>query len=345
MRREGFLCISVLGVALMMMGVDMVGVKVEAATGLLPPAKPPLIRQYYKKLNTCANVESFVQFQVKKYWDNNRALTPKLVKLLYTDCMVNGCDASILLDGPQSEKTAPQNSGVGPGVYLVIDVIKRVLEARCPGAVSCADIIHLATRDALKLSGAPSYPVLLGRRDGFESNAASVKLPSPSISWQSALAFFQSKGLDVQDMTTLLGGHTMGSTHCSYILDRLYNFNNTGKPDPTMNKSLLESLRQTCPLNNTKRPSQQLAFLNPDNGKDHNFTNSYYKRVLANKSVLGVDQQLLYGTDTKELTDEFATYFEEFRRSFALSMTRMGGIQVLTGKKGEIRRNCRVRNK
>lgn len=54
-------------------------------------------------------------------------------------------------------------------------------------------------------SGAPSYPVLLGRRDGFESNAASVNLPSPSISWQSALAFFKSKGLDVQDMSTLLG--------------------------------------------------------------------------------------------------------------------------------------------
>lgn len=58
-------------------------------------------------------------------------------------------------------------------------------------------------------SGAPSYPVLLGRRDGFESNAASVNLPSPSISWQAALAFFKSKGLDVQDMSTLLGNQIL----------------------------------------------------------------------------------------------------------------------------------------
>ncbi|KAK1379357.1 Peroxidase [Heracleum sosnowskyi] len=275
----------------------MVGVKVEAATGLLPPADPPLMRQYYKKLNTCANVESFVQYQVKRYWTNNKAIAPKLLKLLYTDCM--GCDASILLDGPKSEKSAAQNSGVGPGVYVVIDTIKRVLEARCPGAVSCADILHLATRDALHLSGAPSYPVLLGRRDGFESNAASVNLPSPSISWQAALAFFKSKGLDVQDMSTLLGGHTMGNTHCSYILDRLYNFNSTGKPDPTMNKSQLQDLQKACPLINKKRQSQQLVFLNPD----------------------------------------------DFRKGFALSITRMGSIQVLTGNKGEIRRNCRVRNK
>lgn len=136
----------------------------------------------------------------------------------------------------------------------------------------------------------------------------------------------------------------MGSTHCSYIFDRLYNFNSTGKPDPTINKTLLQGLQNTCPLKNTKKPSQQLVFLNPDNGKDYKFTNSYYKRVLSNKSILEVDQQLLYGSDTNELTDEYATYFEEFRKGFALSITRMGSIQVLTGKKGEIRRNCRVRN-
>lgn len=88
MRRGGFVYISLLGAALIMLSFDMVGVKVEAATGLLPPADPPLMRQYYKKLNTCANVESFVQYQVKRYWDNNKAIAPKLLKLLYTDCMV-----------------------------------------------------------------------------------------------------------------------------------------------------------------------------------------------------------------------------------------------------------------
>lgn len=89
MRRGEFvLYMSLLGFALILLSFDMVGVKVEAATGLLPPADPPLIRHYYKKLNTCANVESFVQFQVKRYWDNNKAITPKLLKLLYTDCMV-----------------------------------------------------------------------------------------------------------------------------------------------------------------------------------------------------------------------------------------------------------------
>ena len=63
--------------------------------------------------------------------------------------MVQGCDGSILLDGADSEKTAPQNTGLGGFVF--IDQIKRVLDARCPGAVSCTDILHLATRDAVSM--------------------------------------------------------------------------------------------------------------------------------------------------------------------------------------------------
>lgn len=54
-------------------------------------------------------------------------------------------------------------------------------------------------------AGAPSYPVFTGRRDGMTSTKESVDLPSPSISWKESLACFQSKGLDVQDMVTLLG--------------------------------------------------------------------------------------------------------------------------------------------
>ena len=69
-----------------------------------------------------------------------------------------GCDASVLLDGPNSEKTAPQNRGLAG--FVVIDKIKTVVEDRCPGVVSCADILHLATRDALKLVS-PTYSYII----------------------------------------------------------------------------------------------------------------------------------------------------------------------------------------
>ncbi|PRQ37911.1 putative peroxidase [Rosa chinensis] len=311
-----------------------------------PPPPPPkqnkLTWHYYKVTNTCRDAEAFIQHQVKKFWDQDKSITAKLLRLLYSDCFVTGCDASVLLDGPNSEKTASQNWGLG-GFYF-IDKVKKVLEHYCPGAVSCADILNLATRDAVHLAGAPSYPVLTGRRDGLTSSRSSVDLPSPSISWQASLDYFKSRGLNVLDMTTLLGSHSMGKTHCSFILDRLYNFNGTNKPDPSMEPSFLSSMRKLCPPRTTKGQSDPLVYLNPQSGANYNFTQSYYSRVLSKKAVLGVDQQLLFGEDTKDITDEFAAGFEDFRRSYAYSMSRMGAIKVLTGNQGEIRRNCRVPN-
>ncbi|KAL8210186.1 hypothetical protein R6Q57_006918 [Mikania cordata] len=312
----------------------------QAATGL-PPEDAPLIRHFYKVHNTCANVESFVRHQVQLMSASDPTVAPKLIKLLYADCMVNGCDASILLDGAHTEKASPKARGLA--AFVVIDNIKRVLEARCPGAVSCADILNLAARDAVYLSGGPSYPVFLGRRDGLESKAEWVDFPSPSMSWESTLAYFKLKGLDVQDMATLLGGHMMGRVRCSNILDRLYNFNNTGKPDPTMEESTLTYLRKQCPPKLRLGQPNPLINLNPSN-PTHRFTNSYYSRVLNNKAVLGVDQQLRYGGDTYDLTDEYASSIEDFKGEFAFSMSRMGGLKVLTGTNGQIRVDCRKVN-
>ncbi|XP_050373842.1 probable peroxidase 26 [Argentina anserina] len=307
-----------------------------------PPQQKKLMWHYYKVTNTCRDAELYVRHQVKLHWDKDKSITAKLLRLLYSDCFVTGCDASVLLDGPNSEKTAPQNSGLGGFVF--IDRIKKVLEQRCPGAVSCADLLNLATRDAVALAGAPSYPVFTGRRDGLTSSKSSVDLPLPSISWQASLEYFKSRGLNVLDMTTLLGSHSMGKTHCRYILDRLYNFKGTKKPDPNMDPSFLSSMRKLCPPKTQKGQTDPLVYLNPQSGSHYNFTESYYSRVLSKKAVLGIDQQLLFGEDTKDITDEFAATFEDFRRSFAYSMSRMGAIKVLTGDQGEIRQNCRVPN-
>ncbi|KAK6116745.1 hypothetical protein DH2020_049478 [Rehmannia glutinosa] len=282
-------------------------------------------------------------YQVKLWWDEDKSITAKLLKLLYADCMVNGCDASILLDGPHTEKRAPQIFGLGG--FVLIDKIKTVVEDRCPRAVSCADILNLAARDALHLAGAPSYPVLLGRRDGVESNAAWVDLPSPYISWEKGLAYFRSKGLDAQDYATLLGSHTMGKTHCAYIRDRLYNFNKTGKPDPTLSKSSLDKLRQQCPKTSNRGQKDPTVFLTDKNGAKYRFTNTYYSNVLSYDSVLRADQELLYNYNTSQLVLEYAGSMEQFRKQFALSITRMGSLQVLTGKQGEIHQNCRFTNK
>lgn len=128
--------------------------------------------------------------------------------------------------------------------------------------------------------------------------------------------------------------------------DRLYNFNNTGKPDPSLNKTTATQLKSLCPTRVKEGQSDPLVYLNPESGKDYKFSNTYYSRILSREAVLEVDQQLLYGNnDTLAIINEFAAGFEDFRRSFALSMSRMGIINVLTGNQGEIRKNCRVINK
>ncbi|GAV73532.1 peroxidase domain-containing protein [Cephalotus follicularis] len=332
MERNLFLTLLVVALSLLKADVD-------AAVSLIPPVT--LTWHYYR--HSCHDGEVYIRHEVKKFWDEDKSITPQLLRLLFSDCFVTGCDASILLDNPNSEKTAPQNQGLGG--FIIIDKIKTVLEDRCPGVVSCADILNLATRDAVHLAGAPSYPVFTGRRDGFTSSAASVDIPSPSMSNEAALAYFKSRKLDLLDMTTLLGAHSMGRVHCHYIVDRLYNFNNTGKPDPSMSATIADKLKLQCPPGLKKNQSDPLVFLNPESGSNYKFTDSYYSRVLSHEATLGVDQQLLFNNDTLQIIEEFAAGFEDFRKSFALSISRMGGINVLTGKDGEIRRNCRLTNK
>lgn len=69
---------------------------------------------------------------------------------------MQGCDGSVLLDGPNSEKTATPNLSLRG--YEIVDAAKADLEAQCPGIVSCADILAFGARDAVELVS-PAYNV------------------------------------------------------------------------------------------------------------------------------------------------------------------------------------------
>ncbi|KAF2287645.1 hypothetical protein GH714_002086 [Hevea brasiliensis] len=122
----------------------------------------------------------------------------------FHDCFVHGCDASILIDGANTEKTA------GPNLllrgYEVIDDAKTKLEAACPGVVSCADILALAARDSVVLTNGPSWPVPTGRRDGTVSLASdTANLPGFTDSIDVQKQKFAALGLNTQDLVTLVG--------------------------------------------------------------------------------------------------------------------------------------------
>ncbi|VAI28700.1 unnamed protein product [Triticum turgidum subsp. durum] len=114
------------------------------------------------------------------------ALPARLLRLFFHDCFVRGCDASLLIDstaGNTAEKDAGPNGSLGG--FDIIDTAKAVLEAVCPGVVSCADIVALAARDAISFQvgfGRDLWDVQLGRRDGVVSSASEAlsNIPSPS---------------------------------------------------------------------------------------------------------------------------------------------------------------------
>lgn len=74
---------------------------------------------------------------------------------------LQGCDASVLLDGSASgpsEQDAPPNLSLRAKAFEIIENIRRQVHRRCGAIVSCADITALTARDAIVLVLNPFLP-------------------------------------------------------------------------------------------------------------------------------------------------------------------------------------------
>ncbi|GLJ25114.1 hypothetical protein SUGI_0480320 [Cryptomeria japonica] len=181
---------------------------------------------FYK--SSCPKVESIVQKRIKFYLEKDITLAAGLLRLHFHDCFVQGCDASVLLDGPgnePSEQNATQNLTLRRKAFEIINDIKEHVDKACDVVVSCADITALAARDSVAESGGPKYKVPLGRRDSVEFASEEVtvaNIPIPSFDTSELIDAFDAKGLDVIDLVALSGAHTIGIAHCSAFEERLY---------------------------------------------------------------------------------------------------------------------------
>jgi peroxidase len=270
-------------------------------------------------------------------------MAASLIRLHFHDCFVNGCDGSVLLDGSTGEKFAGANLNSARG-FEVMDSIKTSVESACPGVVSCADILALAARDSVLLSGGCTYKVPLGRKDGLVANQtqANIALPTPSDNLAAIIAKFAAVDLNVTDVVTLSGAHTIGFAKCTTFNNRLFNFSNSGAPDPTMDSSLLSNLQSFCPVNGNGNLTTAL-----DQNSTDLFDNHYFKNLVNGKGVLGSDQVLfssdLATTTTQALVVGYGNDQGLFFNDFGNSMIKMGNI-ISPGTTGEIRKNCRVIN-
>ncbi|KAL5752421.1 hypothetical protein ACOSP7_022607 [Xanthoceras sorbifolium] len=286
---------------------------------------------YYDK--TCPDAEMIVANTVKTATSRDKTVPATLLRMHFHDCFLRGCDASVLLDSKgnnKAEKDGPPNGSLH--AFYVIDSAKKQVEAICPGVVSCADILAFAARDAIVLSGGPTWDVPKGRKDGRTSKASeTANLPSPLFNISQLQQSFSLRGLSMDDLAALLGAHTLGFAHCSSFESRI----NTNNVDPTINPTFAQSLRNICPIKN--RAKNAGTTMDPSSTT---FDNTHYKLILQQKGLFYSDQALLTHPKTKRLVYRFATSRKAFREAFVKSMIKMSSI---TGGQ-EVRKDCRVVN-
>ncbi|KAL4611894.1 hypothetical protein ACB092_08G158900 [Castanea dentata] len=295
-------------------------------------ARSQLITDFYR--TSCPNLMAIVRKEVQNAIKIEMRMAASLLRLHFHDCFVNGCDASILLDASDGEKFALPNLNSVRG-----------FENACPGVVSCADIVAIAARDSVLLSGGPTWKVLLGRRDALVANqsGANTGLPSPFDNLGNITLKFTNVGLNLKDVVSLSGGHTIGLSRCLLFSNRLFNFAGTGNPDSTLDTNMLSDLQNICPVNGD---ANKATFL--DRNSNDLFDNHYFQNLLNGKGLLSSDQ-ILFSSDeakttTQSLVQSYSTNAGLFFADFANSMIKMGNIRPLTGSSGQVRKNCRVVN-
>ncbi|CAI9116487.1 OLC1v1017648C1 [Oldenlandia corymbosa var. corymbosa] len=300
------------------------------------PIAPGLSLTFYSK--SCPNLESIVRKRLQSVF-KDAGLAAGVLRLQYHDCFVQGCDASLLLDGSAggpSEKSAIPNLTLRAQAFRAIEDLRNRVHKECGRVVSCADLVAIAARDAVVLTGGPNYNVPLGRRDGLNfatANATITNLVAPTSNTTTLLAKLAVKNLDATDAVALSGAHTIGSSHCTSFTERLY-----PNQDPTMDKTFANNLKDTCPTPTTNKT------LDMDIRSPNLFDNKYYVDLMNRQTLFTSDQDMYTDSRTRGIVTSFAVNQTLFFERFVISMLKMGQLGVLTGSSGEIRANCSARN-
>ncbi|XBI22740.1 hypothetical protein VPH35_063728 [Triticum aestivum] len=220
-----------------------------------------------------------------------------IVRDVVQDAVCKGCDASLLL--APGEQQAPPNLSLRPSAFKAIN-----------------DILALAARNSVVATGGPDYRVPLGRSDSpwFATRDQVIEfLPRPSSNVTTLLNVLHKLS---HDLVALFGGHTIGVGHCTSFEKRLY-----PRPDPTMNPSLVASLKQTCPAEGT------VARTALDVGTPKVFDNQYYVNLEKREGLFVSDQDVFTNTITRPIVERIARSQRDFFKQFSVSMVKMGQIK------------------
>ncbi|KAG6383939.1 hypothetical protein SASPL_156271 [Salvia splendens] len=305
--------------------------------------QPYLSTSYYSK--SCPKFEQIVQDTTTNKQISSPTTAAAALRLFFHDCFVGGCDASVLVSSTRfskSERDADINLSLPGDGFDVVVRAKTALELACPGVVSCADILAVATRNLVVMTGGPFYPVKLGRRDALSSRAADVEgnLPRPTMSMPQIIQIFQSKGFSIQEMVALTGAHTIGFSHCSEFSANIYNYSKTSESDPTYYPEFARSLRSACA---DYRRNPTLSVFN-DVITPNKFDNVYYNNVKKGLGLLASDHGMSSDPRTRGFVELYSRDQRAFFAAFSSAMQKLSVYGVKTGRNGEIRHRCDALN-
>ncbi|KAG8385483.1 hypothetical protein BUALT_Bualt03G0050000 [Buddleja alternifolia] len=318
-----------------------------SANAITNPTRKPqnqLSVNFYAK--SCPHVDQLVASVTSQQFKEAPISGPATIRLFFHDCFVEGCDASVLISTKAgskelAEKDAEDNKEVAMEAFDSINKAKALVETKCPGVVSCADILAIAARDFVHLAGGPYYQVKKGRWDGKISMASRVQsnLPRANSTLDELLRLFKSKGLSLEDLVILSGAHTIGFAHCRHFVTRLYDYKGTKQPDPSIDPRLLKALKMSCP-----HYGGNTDIVAPfDVTTPFSFDNAYYGNLEAKMGLLATDQALFLDPRTKPLVQAMAKDKQKFFQAFVVAMDKMGSIGVKRGRRhGEKRKDCRI---
>ncbi|MQL73199.1 hypothetical protein Taro_005533 [Colocasia esculenta] len=309
------------------------------AAAMPPPGAAQLRPGFYAE--TCPEAERILRGVMWRAMLREPRSAASVMRLQFHDCFVNGCDGSVLLDDTptmRGEKLALSNIN-SLRSFEVIDEAKAALERACPGVVSCADIVVIAARDAVSLSGGPDWEVKLGRLDSLwasQEDADSI-MPSPRANATSLIQLFRRFNLSIVDLVALSGSHSIGDGRCFSVNFRLHHQYAPGTPIPDMDPAFRRRIELLCPDDGDGNVTAGL------DATPFRFDNQYFKDLVGLRGFLNSDETLFSGDrQTREVVERFSDDQAGFFSAFVEGMVKMGDLQ--SGRPGEVRRNCRMVN-
>ncbi|KAK9073763.1 hypothetical protein SSX86_006357 [Deinandra increscens subsp. villosa] len=183
------------------------------------------------------------------------------------------------------------------------------------------------------INGQPSNkPQSFGHDDEISGNNVALILGSGNPSLRPVYEV-KTRRKDGFVSDSKLATHTIGTTTCLFMRSRIYYFNSTGFPNPSINATFLPELSSSCP-----KDSGLFDRLPMDHGSGNKFDNHILKNIRSDFVFLQSDAQFMNDPVTKFLVDSYAEDGASFEENFGKSIVRMGRIGSASG--GNIRCVC-----